>query len=363
MRSADIGISVQAFDSNTTVQGVISLSSLGFTGDINANYYVHPTSHPISLITGLQTALDSKVDDSQVLTDVPAGALFTDTTYSVGNGGLTEINFTSTLKTKLDGIEEGANNYSLPTDVVQDSSYVHTDNNYTTTEKNKLSGIEEGATADQTKADIDLLGVDASTVNGLTVETAVPSGAVFTDTVYTHPASHPISMITDLQSTLDNKSDITHNHSGVYEPVFSKNTAFNKDFGTSSDTVCEGNDSRITYETISIACSDETSDLEAGTVVEFTIPFGMTLTEVRASVNTAPSSSTLIVDINENGTSILSTKLSIDSGEKISATASTQAVISDSTLTENSTITIDIDQVGTITAGTGLKVYLTGQRT
>lgn len=33
---------------------------------------------------------------------------YTDTTYSVGDGGLTEKNFTSTLKTKLDGIAAGA---------------------------------------------------------------------------------------------------------------------------------------------------------------------------------------------------------------------------------------------------------------
>ncbi len=45
-----------------------------------ANNYVHPT-HVISDITNLQTALDGKVDDSQVLTDVPSGALFTDTVY------------------------------------------------------------------------------------------------------------------------------------------------------------------------------------------------------------------------------------------------------------------------------------------
>jgi hypothetical protein len=38
----------------------------------------------------------------------------TNTTYTVGDGGLTQKNFTSTLKTKLDGIAAGANNYSLP---------------------------------------------------------------------------------------------------------------------------------------------------------------------------------------------------------------------------------------------------------
>lgn len=36
-----------------------------------------------------------------------------------------------------------------------------------------------------------------------------------------------------------------HNHTGVYEPVFSKNSAFNKNFGTSEGTVCQGNDSRL----------------------------------------------------------------------------------------------------------------------
>ena len=34
-----------------------------------------------------------------------------------------------------------------------------------------------------------------------------------------------------------------HNHSGVYESVFSKNTAFNKNFGILADTVAEGNHS------------------------------------------------------------------------------------------------------------------------
>ena len=51
-------------------------------------------------------------------------------------------------------------------------------------DKTKLDSIESGATADQTKADIDALGINAATVNGKTVETSVPAGAVFTDTVY-----------------------------------------------------------------------------------------------------------------------------------------------------------------------------------
>ena len=38
----------------------------------------------------------------------------TNTTYSVGDGGLTAVNFTTTRRDKLDGIATSANNYSLP---------------------------------------------------------------------------------------------------------------------------------------------------------------------------------------------------------------------------------------------------------
>jgi hypothetical protein len=88
------------------------------------------------------------------------------------------------------------------------------------------------------------------------------------------------------------------------------------------------------------------------------MPFAGTLTAVKASVNTAPVGSTLVVDINESGTSVLSTKLSIDASETTSATAAVPAVISDSALSDNSIISIDIDQIGSGTAGEGLKVTL-----
>ena len=115
--------------------------------------------------------------------------------------------------------------------------------------------------------------------------------------------------------------------------------------------------------TIQLACSDETTALTAGTAkVTFRMPYAMTLTAVRASVTTAPTGSTLIVDINEGGTSVLSTKLSIDATEKTSTTAASAAVISDSALANDAEITIDIDQIGSTIAGAGLKVTLIGTR-
>jgi hypothetical protein len=110
-----------------------------------------------------------------------------------------------------------------------------------------------------------------------------------------------------------------------------------------------------------MAISDETTDLEAGTAkLTFRMPYGFTLTSITASVTTAPVGSTIIVDVNESGTTILSTKLSIDASEKTSTTAATAAVISDTVLASDAEITVDIDQIGSSTAGTGLKVTFIG---
>ena len=96
--------------------------------------------------------------------------------------------------------------------------------------------------------------------------------------------------------------------------------------------------------------------------VTFRMPYAMTLTAVRASLSTAQASGSIFtVDINEGGTTILSTKLTIDNTEKTSTTAATAAVISDSALADDAEITIDIDQIGNGSAK-GLKVTLIGYR-
>lgn len=115
---------------------------------------------------------------------------------------------------------------------------------------------------------------------------------------------------------------------------------------------------------VGVAVSDETTPVTAGNgKVRFRMPFAMTLSEVRASLGAAQTSgSILTVDINQNGASILSTKLTIDNTEKTSTTAATPAVISDTTLDDDAEIVIDLDQVGDGTA-TGLKVWLIGSKT
>jgi hypothetical protein len=116
-------------------------------------------------------------------------------------------------------------------------------------------------------------------------------------------------------------------------------------------------------EAIQLAASDETTALTTGTgKVTFRMPFAMTLTAVRASLTTAQASGSIFtVDINQSGSSVLGTKLTIDNTEKTSVTAATAATITTSALTDDAEITIDIDQIGNGTA-TGLKITLIGTR-
>lgn len=111
------------------------------------------------------------------------------------------------------------------------------------------------------------------------------------------------------------------------------------------------------------AASDETVALTAGSQkLTFRSPCEMEGLAVRASLKVAQASGSIFtVDINRNGSSILSTKLTIDNGEKTSTTAAIPAVLSDTAWGDDDEFTVDIDQVGNGTA-VGLKIALFGAR-
>ena len=119
-------------------------------------------------------------------------------------------------------------------------------------------------------------------------------------------------------------------------------------------------------EFIMIALSDEATDLETGTnKAIFQMPYAFTITDIRATVGTAPVGSTLTVDINKSGSTILTTKLTIDASENTSTSAATAHVIAsgDTAFADGAIVAFDIDQVGSSTAGKGLKVTLIGYQT
>ena len=198
--------------------------------------YSHPTNHAISVITGLQTALDGKVDDSQVLTDVPSGAVFTDTetttTLSIATNILSyvdELGATTNLDlslylddTNLAYIASGALNgstgiatftrsdattFTVDLSALLDDTSVTVNNTLTSTSTTEALSANQGKVlkglADGLETRVALNDAKVSNVAHPLVETAVPVGAVFTDTVYTHPTQHSISEITNLQTEID----------------------------------------------------------------------------------------------------------------------------------------------------------------
>ncbi len=121
-------------------------------------------------------------------------------------------------------------------------------------------------------------------------------------------------------------------------------------------------------EFIAIALGDESTVLAAASttvpVVTYHMPYGFTLTNVKVGLTAAGTGAALATfDVHEAGTTVLSTKVTVDASEKTSATAATQPVISDSALAADSLIEIFVDLVDTDNLAAGAKVYLIGYQT
>jgi len=186
-----------------------------------------------------------------------------------------------------------------------------------------------------------------------------------------HTGTQTASTISDFDTEVSNNTDVTANTTHKTSNG-SDHTYIDQDVTSGSTPTFTGTnfsgipDSALSNpeETLMVACSDETTDLTTGTAkITFRMPnYATTITGVGANVNTAPVGSTVTVDINEAGTTILSTKITIDASEKTSTTAATAPVISDSAIAADAEMTIDIDQIGSSTAGKGLKVWIDYKR-
>lgn len=122
-------------------------------------------------------------------------------------------------------------------------------------------------------------------------------------------------------------------------------------------------DNQIFQECFIISLDSEDQETTTGSGRStFRLPFSFEILEARASVKTAPSGSSIIVDINQNGLSILTNQVEIPGGSKSSQDATNLPTFSVSSLSDDSEISIDVDQVGSSSPGSGLKVYLSGRR-
>ena len=106
--------------------------------------------------------------------------------------------------------------------------------------------------------------------------------------------------------------------------------------------------------------------IDAGTAVsvdtdivgDLEFPFTGTITEIGAYTDDAGTTGTMTVDVNLNGTTLMTTnKITIDSTEKSSRTAATAPTLTTTAVTAGDLITVDIDAIHT-TPANGLTIRL-----
>ena len=125
------------------------------------------------------------------------------------------------------------------------------------------------------------------------------------------------------------------------------------------------------FDTIIASCSDEFTPITVGgpkTTFRCPYPLEMTNGFVRASLTTAPVGSDMIIDITMNGTTMFSTLIHIEPASRTSVGAGIQSVISIPLVSgvmvipDDAEFLVYVTQVGSTTAGTGLKVAVTGEK-
>lgn len=188
----------------------------------------------------LDEEVKNKADKTQVLTNVPLNAKFTDTIYthptnhppsiitqdttnrfvsdsekSVWNGKQDALGFTpvNTTDSRLSNARTPTTHSHAIGDLPVATSGTSNTTQVVRADDNRLSNARTPLSHSHTKSEVGLGNVDntsdankpvstaQSTALGLKADktqvlTNVPANAKFTDTVYTHPASHPASMIT-----------------------------------------------------------------------------------------------------------------------------------------------------------------------
>ena len=130
-------------------------------------------------LTELTSAADS---DVFLISDVD-----TSTSKKIQKSNITEQNFTTALKSKLDGIEASATADQTGAEIKTAYEGEADTNAFTDAEKTKLSGIETGATADQSASEIKTAYESNSDTNAFTDSektklSGIETGADVTDT-------------------------------------------------------------------------------------------------------------------------------------------------------------------------------------
>jgi hypothetical protein len=240
----------------------VGLNNVDNTSDLNK---------PISNAT--QTALNNKVDNSRVLTDVPAGAKFTDTTYSEITTAEIDAGTSSTrraisgrrikyiidqvstmistaigLLTKSDIGLGNVDNVQQATKVEFNTHNTDTTRHITSEERTKWNTVDNKVDNSKVLTDVPSGAKFTDTVTTINGKTGAISkadivalGIPAQDTIYNHPSTHPASMITEStsrrfvsdaeKSTWNSKAEISDIPTKVSQLENDKNYVTQSDLG------------------------------------------------------------------------------------------------------------------------------------
>lgn len=269
--SVFVEISSGAVQSVNGQTGVVNLTY----SDVGASAVNH--THTIAQVTGLQSALDGKVDDSQVLTNVPAGAVFTDTIYTLPtatstNKGGVEI-FSDTVQTVASNAvtATASRTYGIQLNsagqAVVNVPWVDTNTSYTVGNGLTLTGTAFSLPITVSGSGNYIADV-AQNANGITVTKGnLPSYSL---TVATSTSLGGIRLFSDVVNSMAPNSvteikgrsyavQLNNNNQAVVNvPWTDSNTIytssngivltgtnFTPTYGTTVNTIAQGNDSRI----------------------------------------------------------------------------------------------------------------------
>jgi len=211
---------------------------------------------------------------SEALGVVTINATDTNTTYSVGDGGLTQNNFTNTLKSKLDGIETSAD-VTDATNVTAAGALMDSEVTNLAFVKGLTSGISNTnvLVANANVADNDFLKIDGTSVEGRTAA-EVRSDLNVEDGATADQSNAEIRAAVEAASDSNVFTDDDHSKlnaieaSATADQTASEITALLNDvasytLGTSSGTITIGDDLTVTGDLI---VSGTTTTLNTATV-------------------------------------------------------------------------------------------------
>jgi hypothetical protein len=111
---------------------------------------------------------------------------------------------------------------------------------------------------------------------------------------------------------------------------------------------------------LGFAISDETTDLTTGEKIAIDCPVDCILTRVYFSVKTAPAGSAIQIDVEDEGTSLLNAVISLATGTNNAETSTFASSADRYALSKGDLLTVDVDQIGSGTAGAGGKIIFFG---